>query len=273
MRVYKFTRGANMSKKKKRTRKKIKKSQEPKKRLKTGAIAAIVISAVVFVAICITAGVLIYKHVTKENIQLPDSPALESDPPYADGRDVFEEKHYQISSKTDDDKAEALQTIRNRDEAMTSYQIIIREEGSDGSLEINYWTENGKGVYEYIFKGYDEGVGLDGIYYRTMVDDVSTIIDYQTKEYHTKGDFYNKYFSKLSALNLDNILTEVFSESYTDIGKSSGGAQVLKSKDKAICVYDKVNYETYIIDKSGEKAMGYYIAYGKSYSMPHISLD
>lgn len=235
----------------------------------------IVISIVALIIIAIIGGV-VYKQYQKdhagENVPTSESPASDEEPPFKSGEDVFEASHYEFTNDSKINKPGLFNEIKNRDESMMTYQLIIREEGAEGTLEINYWTEDEKGYYEYIFDGYDAGTGLSGKYYRTTIDGLPTIVDYQTGEHHTRGEFFDRYFSLLSELTHDKILEDIFSVTYTQAGDNQNGGVVLSDGNGvSICVYSgKDTKDTYIIDRRGDVAVGYYIAYGQSYSMPII---
>lgn len=245
--------------------------KESNKKMSNRKIALIFFVVLLCVAVITVAAVFIYKYVSREKIPpTPDSPALDSEPPYADGTDVFEKSKYEIKQAAHDDKEKFVESIRNRDEQIGSYRLIIREENSDKSFELNYWDEMGKEIYEFIFKGYDMDTGLDGVYYRTVIDDIPTLVNYQTGEFHTSGEFFDKYHKVLSDITLDLLLSDIYKEEFLDIGINSNGDTVISSGDVSICVSNNELCETRVLDKRAGTTLGYYIAYGHPYSFPII---
>ncbi|MBE6548319.1 MAG: hypothetical protein E7667_05525 [Ruminococcaceae bacterium] len=237
------------------------------------AIACFAVAA----AVLIVGGIHLYKHFKKpdELPKTPTSPAMDAEQEFSDGGDVFDESYYEITQKTEGNIESLILEVKNRDEQMGAYQVVKRNKGSDVFFEVNYWKENGKGIYEYNFAGLDTGIDLSGIYYRTRIDDVDTIIDYYNPtdrigEFITNGEFFNKYFGALSGITLDNMLSEIMNSGFVDFGKNANGDTVITSGDISICISDNENCDTRIIDKRADKICGYYISYGKHYSMPII---
>lgn len=250
-------------------------AKKSSKKMSNKQIAWICIGVIALIAIAVAAGVLIYKLTTKEELPPePNSPALESEPPYADGSEALDREQYKMTKVWVDVEIDELITnIKNKDEQKGAYQLIIRKEGSDECFEVNYWTENGKGIYEYIFGGYDMGIDLDGVYYRTVIDSVPTIIDYRTGEFHTSGEFFDKYMSALSAITLDSLMSDILSEGFIELGENKDGNTVVTSGKVSICVTSDEVGKVTAIDENGDAAIGYYIAYGLPYTLPNIDVD
>ena len=243
--------------------------QTPKK-MSNKKIAIIFISCIVGLALVIAASVIIYKIVDKEpEIPKPNSPAIETEPPFADGTEAFDRAQYTISESSLTDIDEHIKNLKDLDEKNESYQLIICEEGSGKSLEINYWIESGKGVYEYIFSGLDAGSNLDGIYYRTVIDGLPTVIDYQTGEFHTDGDFFDAHNAFLSGMTIDSLMADLYSDGFVDIGNNGSGETVITSGDVSICYSSDGSITA--IDCRTETVVGYYVCYGQNYSLPTIT--
>ncbi len=253
-------------------RKKLEKKalKRKKKRIKIACVACIVLAVI---AVAVAVGVILHKKSESDNKKvINNSPSIWSEVKLDDGDDVFSQSKYTIEKDEilNCDFESAIKEIKNRDEAEGSYRVVKHIYGSDDIFELNYWTESstGKGIYEYIFNGNDMGTGLDGVYYRTVIDGAGTIIDYQTKEYHTGDDFFERYSQSLGEITLDNLLKDVFDEIYYIAGEKANGDFIIKGDDVSIYVSSDEHHDTYILDSRGEVAIGYYISYGNAYDMP-----
>ena len=109
-------------------------AKKSSKKMSNKQIAWICIGVIALIAIAVAAGVLIYKLTTKE--ELP--PALESEPPYADGSEALDREQYKMTKVwVDVEIDELISNIKNKDEQKGAYQLIIRKEGSDECFEVN----------------------------------------------------------------------------------------------------------------------------------------
>lgn len=243
--------------------------RKKKKKIMTACIFA---GAVIIIAAAIVAGVIIYRHfsIDESDPVINNSNAIFSEESLENGENSLGGDMYVISAVEQIDISEAITEIKNRDENVGSYRLVKHTEGKDGYFELNYWIESDKGHYEYIFEGDDMGTELNGAYYRTMIDGLGTIVEYSSGEYYTSGEFFDKYYGKLSAMTLDSLLEGIFGAEFTEAGKNSSGDLVLKGDGVSICVKGGAHYDTYILDERGEKAIGYYLSYGHIYDMPNI---
>lgn len=261
--------------------KRSKKMQKPqKKHLSDKASSWIAVGVVFGTVALVILGILAYNLISVW-IQRPapadrgDSPAIDGEYEALDGSLAFDNALYKIDAQDGAvDKAGLMTELKNRDEQTRSYQLLIQDKDTGKTFEMNYWVEssNGVGVYEYIFKGYDVGVDLEGIYYRTVIDGKPTIIDYQTGQYHTSGDFFVKYLPKFSELTHDNLLSGIYKDGASmQVGTNNAtGASVLLGDGVSISAIHTGLKDVRILDTRGESDVGYSILYGKAYSMPNI---
>lgn len=252
-------------------RKNLERKAQRKKKKKIKLIC-ICCAVALLVAAGIVAGVLIYKHYSKDNTEAVsnNSHAIFSESSLSNGEGVFDGSLYEIKTDVQADISAVITELKNRDEETGTCRLVKRTSGKDGYFEFNYWTESGKGHCEYIFGGDSMGTGLDGTYYRTVIDGLGTIVEYSSGKYYTSGEFFDKYYSTLSGMTSDSLLSDIFSSEFTEVGKNSSGDVVLKSSGVSICVKGGEYNEVYILDQRSGQDIGYYLSYGHIYDMPNI---
>lgn len=250
-----------------------------KKKLSDKAISWIAIAIVFGTILVVVLGIVGYNYLKialdrAAPADRGDSPAIDGDYEALDGAVSFDEDIYTITTSDNAvDKAGLMTELKNRDEQARSYQFLIQDKDTGDTFEMNYWVDSasGVGVYEYIFKGYDVGVDLEGIYYRSIIDGKPTIIDYQTKEYHIDDEFFLKHMPKLSQLTHDLLLEKIYKDGASfEIGTNAKtGATVMLRNGLAISAKHTSLKDVRILDtRIGGKTIGYSILYGKAYSWP-----
>ncbi len=152
---------------------------------------------------------------------------------------------FEITSESSGDLfAQALKA----DDNAAGYKIYATENGigffrniinfSSDNATVEYWTENGQGVWSFELADCDLNTGLSGNYYITTIGGKKAIADRNDKKIYPEGSvFYNQNYEKLMALTHDNMLGEI--QDALKGGKrgknDSYGCELLVADKAALC--------------------------------------